>query len=395
MTQNDYRFCAAEYLPSWDERQPQQAFYELAGAAEYIRPDGMPVIASRDDILALCRHPAVHTTDGTHFNLGGQRPLIPLDLDGDTHRKYRKLLDPLFTPKQMAKLEPAVRRLTNELIDGFVHNRQVELYEALCVPLPSRIFISLLGLPLEDLPVFVGFKEAVVRPEGDTFQDQEASRAKAGERMYAYLADTLAKRRRGPCRDDLLSGFIETEIDGDRLTDDEIIDICYLLVIAGLDTVTSSLSCQFAWFAQHPEQRRHVIDNPELMSAAVEELQRFESPVPLGHRYVSDDIEMAGRSFARGTRVQVLWAAANVDPQAFPDPLTVDLARRHNAHVGFAIGPHRCLGSNLARMELRTVIAEFHRRIPDYWVTPTDEIAYTNFGVRGAIHLPLSFPVGG
>src|SRR4029453_11122972 len=100
----------------------------------------MPVIARRDDIRALCRHPAVHTTDGTHFNLGGQRPLIPLDLEGDTHRKYRKLLDPLFTPKQMAKLEPAVRRLTNELIDGFVHNRQVELYEALCVPLPSRIF---------------------------------------------------------------------------------------------------------------------------------------------------------------------------------------------------------------------------------------------------------------
>ncbi len=386
-------FCAAHLLGSWDERHPQSAFVELAGQDAPVRPDGTLVVARREEMAEFLRHPAVRATDGVHYNMGAQRPLIPLDLDGDLHRKYRRLLDPLFTPKRVARLEETIRARTNALIDEFADKGEAELLSDLCATLPTHIFIDLLGLPTDDLPIFLEFKEAVVRPQGATLDEQQANMRAAGERMYAYLAKVLDERRAQPPCDDLIGGFLTVEVDGDRLRDAEIVDICYLLVIAGLDTVTCSLSCMFAWFAEHPDERRQVMADPALLGKAIEELMRFESPVPLGHRWVTEDIEVAGRRFPAGSMVEVVWAAANVDPSAFPDPMTVDFARPHNAHVGFAAGPHRCLGSNLARLELRVALEEFHTRIPEYEITPGEQVLYTNYGVRVAIHLPISFPV--
>ena len=199
----------------------------------------------------------------------------------------------------------------------------------------------------------------------------------------------LEQRRHEPPRDDLIDGFLSTEIDGERLTDTEIIDICYLLVIAGLDTVTSSLALFLAWFAEHPTERAAVVADPSVLPRAIEELLRFESPVPLARRWVTEDIVIGGRMFPAGSMVEVIWAAANVDPTAFPDPLTVDFGRQRNAHVAFAAGPHRCLGSNLARLELRVALEEFHRRFPHFGVAPGQSISYTNYGVRAAVHLPV------
>jgi cytochrome P450 len=386
-------FCAAHELSSWDERHPQAAFAELAGQAAPVRPDGTFVVAARNQMTDFLRHPAVRATDGEHYNLGGKRPLIPLDLDGEAHRRYRGLLDPLFSPKSFARLEPLIRARTNELIDGFAGVGSADLMPSLCGPLPTYLFIDLLGLPAADLPVFLDFKEAVVRPQGATEAEQQANMRAAGDRMYDYLAAVLDERRAGPPREDLIGGFLAAELDGQRLTDEEIADICYLLVIAGLDTVTSSLSCLLAWFAEHPAERHAVTADPGLLPRAVEELMRFESPVPLGHRWVTEDIEVGGRRFPAGTKVEVVWAGANADPSAFREPQGVDFARPHNAHVGFAAGPHRCLGSNLARLELRLAIEEFHRRIPDYTIAAGDQVVYTNYGVRAAIRLPVTFPV--
>ena len=385
-------FCAAHLLEAWDERHPQAAFSELAQHGGFTRPDGVQVVGGREELAEFLRHPAVRATDGVHNNLGAKRPLIPLDLDGDLHRKYRRLLDPLFTPKNVAHLEAAIRARTNALIDDFAAKGEAELMRDLCAPLPTHIFIDMLGLPLEDLPIFLEFKEAVVRPQGDTVEAQEENKRAAGERMYDYLAAELDRRRQEPPRTDLLGGFLTTEVDGERLTETEIVDICYLLVIAGLDTVTCSMSCILAWFAEHPAERQLVVDDPSLLPKAIEELMRFESPVPLGHRWVAEDIDINGRAFPAGSMVEVVWAAANADPRAFPDPGTVDFGRARNAHVAFAAGPHQCLGSNLARLELRLVLEEFLRRIPDYGVTPGREVIYTNYGVRAAVDLPVTFP---
>jgi len=379
-------------LDSWDEQAPQAAFVHLVSNDGLPRADGTLVIAGRAEIGEFLRPPSVHMTDDVHINMVAQRPLIPLDLDGELHRKYRRLLDPLFTPKRVADLEAPIRARTNALIDEFAHAGEVELMAQLCAPLPTQVFVDMLGLPIEDLPIFLEFKEAVVRPQGGTAEEQQAYMHAAGERMYEYLSRTLAERRAGSPGDDLIGGLISTQLDGTRLTDQEIMDISYLLVIAGLDTVTSSMSCLLAWFAEHPAERRSVIDDPSLLPKAIEELLRFESPVPLGHRWVTEDIEIAGRHFPAGSMVEVVWAAANVDPTAFPDPLTVDFGRLRNAHVAFAAGPHRCLGSNLARLELRVAIEEFHRRLPNYAITAGQPVLYTNYGVRAAVHLPISFP---
>ena len=280
-------FCAAHLLESWDEVQPQAAFVELAGADGPERSDGTLVIAGREELAEFLRHPAVRATDGVHNNLGAERPLIPLDLDGDTHRKYRRLLDPLFAPKRVAGLEQAIRDRAGALIDAFATQGQAELMLDFCLPLPTHVFIDLLGLPIADLPAFLDFREAVVRPVGETVEEQRENMQRAGRRMNDYLADVLEQRRGQPGRDDLIDGFLRTELDGVRLTDTEIVDICYLLVVAGLDTVTSSLACFLAWFAEHPDERSAVIADPRLLPSAIEELLRFESPVPLGHRWVT------------------------------------------------------------------------------------------------------------
>jgi cytochrome P450 len=285
-------FCAAHLLASWDERHPQSAFAQLAGEDCPIRPDGTLVVARREELVEFLRHPAVRATDGIHYNLGARRPLIPLDLDGDAHRTYRRLLDPLLSPKQVARLEPMIRARTNALIDAFADRGEADLLSELCAPLPTHLFIDLLGLPLDDLPFFLDFKEAVVRPQGATIEEQQLNMQAAGERMYDYLIATLCERRADPAKDDLIGGFLRTELAGRQLTDTEIVDICYLLVIAGLDTVTCSLSCILAWFAQHPHERQRVIAEPPLLGPAIEELMRFESPVTLGHRWVAEDIEI-------------------------------------------------------------------------------------------------------
>ena len=179
-------FCPAQLLESWDEAQPQAAFVELAGTDGPARPDGTLVVAGREELAEFLRHPAVRATDGVHHNLGAERPLIPLDLDGEKHRKYRRLLDPLFTPKRVAALEDAIRERAGALLDALADASAagaVELMTTFCLPLPTQVFIDLLGLPLADLPAFLDFREAVVRPVGDTVDEQQDNMRAAGRRM--------------------------------------------------------------------------------------------------------------------------------------------------------------------------------------------------------------------
>jgi cytochrome P450 len=180
-----------------------------------------------------------------------------------------------------------------------------------------------------------------------------------------------------------------SEVDGHRLTRENILDILYLLMIAGLDTVASSFSCIIAWLAQHPEERRELTADRTRWALALEELMRFESPVFVGTRLATKDVEINGRAFTAGTTFIVSWAAANLDPAAFEDAQTVKLDRSPNKHIAFASGMHRCLGSHLARLELRTALQRLHERIPDYRIDPDDEMVYETVGVRGAKRLPI------
>ena len=321
--------------------------------------------------------------------IGTGRPLIPLMLDGPEHTKYRSLLDPLFAPKEVAKIEQRTRALCDDLIDGFGGQGQVDLYGQFCDPLPSQIFLTLLGLPLEDIAFLQWFKDGIIRPT------DEEHRTAVSPRMVSYIYAELDRRAElGDPGDDLFGGFMKAEVDGRRLSREDVVDIVFLLVMAGLDTVAASLSCMFEWLARHPKERQRLIDDPSGWPAAIEELLRVQTPVVAGARYATADFVLGGQQINAGDTLQVHWAAANLDGNIFENPTDVDLTRTGNRHIAFASGFHRCLGSTLARMELRVALETFHARIPDYGLDPARPAGINNTGIRDVDPLPIVFSPG-
>jgi cytochrome P450 len=381
--------------------QPQTAAWrELLEGDPVLDRDGTTplVLSRREDIVFVNQHPAVLGNGSAGPAMGGDQKVIPLDLDGPDHRKFRRLLDPLFAPKskvsQIASLEPIVRRMANELIDGFAARGSVEFYEEFAAKLPTIIFVDMLGLPQDDRQFFLDFVSDIIRPEGETYDERNAVRAAAPPRMFAYLAEAMEKRRPDPdAYPGLITGLMQIEIEGERLTDREALNIMFLLMIAGLDTVTASLSCLVSWLGRHPEERKAIVEDPSLLPAAIEELMRFESPVQWGHRVATEDITLpSGVTVKAGEDMQLVWAAGNVDESFFPNATTVDLRRPDSRkHIAFASGAHRCLGSHLARLEMRCALEELHRRIPDYRVTDESALVYGAGTVRAVLNLPLEF----
>jgi cytochrome P450 len=305
--------------------------------------------------------------------------------------KFRRLLDPLFAPREVGKLEGAVRSLVNDLIDDFVDTGRCEFNADVAVPLPCTVFLRLMGLPLEDLDLFLRFKDGIIRPQATSGEQRAAMARATGSEIYAYFERVVAERRAEP-RDDLLSGFIAAEIDGERLTTEDILDISYLFLLAGLDTVTASLGCAVAYLAAHPDRQQALRDDPSLVPAAVEELLRWETPVPGVPRITTREIEVAGTTIPAGQAVTCLLATANTDGAEFPEPESIDFAREGNRHLAFGGGVHRCLGSHLARLEMRVALEEFHRRVPAYAVTEGETPIYA-MGIRSLEYLPLTWNV--
>lgn len=368
---------------------PQPTYHRLQREAPLLHTSDGVLLARHRDVMDALRNAEVFSSDMEAVHLGNVRPLIPLQIDPPDHLKYRKILDPLFAPREVNKLEPEVRQLTNRLIDAFVDDGRVEYTRAFAVPLPCTVFLALMGLPREELATFLRFKDDIIRPPGLGTPEGARVQRETGQEMYAYFASVVADRRAHP-RDDLVSRFTTAEVDGQRLTDEEILDICYLFIMAGLDTVTASLSCSMAYLARHPEHQRALAEDPGLVPSAVEELLRWESVVPGVPRVLTRDVELHGERLPKGTRVHPLIGAANVDPDEFPDPDRVDFHRQGNRHLAFGGGIHRCLGSHLARLELRVALGEWHRRIPEYAIAPGEEPVYVP-GLRTVETLPLVF----
>jgi cytochrome P450 len=369
-------------------RNPQE-FYRRARAAGAIVPaafGGFEVVGRQEVEFAL-QHPEIFSSAMEAVDLGQSVPLIPLQVDPPEHSKYRKLLDPIFSPKRMNLIEPDITRLVNELIDGFVDDGSCEFTTALAEPLPSSVFLRLLGLPLSDLPLFMEMKNGILRPAGgDDLEQIQANQRVTAKKIEDFFADALADRRRKP-QDDLLTMFADAEVGGDRLTDDEILGICFLFLLAGLDTVTDTLECFFAYLARHPVQRHQIVEDPSIIPTAVEELLRWETPVTGVARVATEDVELGGCPIHRGDHVGVSIGSANTDEGFLPDAYDV-LLTRNSKHLAFGAGVHRCLGSHLARLELRTTLREWHARIPDYEIAPGTELNFM-YGLRQVDELPL------
>lgn len=362
--------------------------------------EGFAVAASRRVVDDVLRHPEVFTSQGV-VQLGNVRPLIPLSIDPPDHVGYRKLLDPLFAPKRMDAIEDDIAARVNHFIDAFVERGSCHFTEELAVPFPSAVFLGLMGLPWEELDHFLRMKDGIIRPGGATLMEAEKVdpverkriQDETAQEIYDYFNAILDERQRQP-QDDILSGFLQAEVEGRRLSREDILDICFLFLIAGLDTVTDSLTCFFAFLAQHPGHRRQIAEDPSVIPAAVEELLRWESPVPGVPRMAIADTELASCPVKAGTIVMASLGAANVDPSEFEDPFEVRFDRQTNRHVGFGGGVHRCLGSHLARRELRVTLREWHRRIPEYTLAPGSDLHYAR-GLRSVENLELVWDPAG
>ena len=353
---------------------------------------GFPVVSRYEDVMWGLRHPEIFSSEmEEQMQLGTERPMIPQQVDPPVQTQFRRILDPCFSRKRMAALEPGIRRHASELIDRVIDAGECDFNPAFAIPLPCTAFLQLMGLPKEELDLFLRLKDGILRPhlfvDGYDLEKAQAHRNNTGKEIYAYFEDVIAKRRSNP-GDDMVSFLLATEIEGDRLTDEQILDVSFLLILAGLDTVTATLGCNIAYLAANPSQRQRLVDDPEQIPAAVEELLRWETPVTGVPRLCVQDTEIGGMPIKKGEMVTFLLGAANADEAEFASANQVDLGREANRHVAFGAGPHRCLGSHLARMEVRVAMEEWHRRIPTYSIREGETPTYSP-GIREVQYLPL------
>jgi cytochrome P450 len=327
---------------------------------------------------------------------GAHRHLIPIEVDPPEHHLYRRLLDPMFAPRTVNALEPVITALVNEHIDKFEANGECVFDVELAVPLPSQVFLSVMGLPLDDTDLLLAFKDGILRPgyrEGIDLTDNDAVaeiNQKTVTDTYDYFQKFIDERRAGPDVDDVMGRVLTGEMEGRRLTDEEILDACFLLLIAGLDTITNSLTLFYYQLANRPDLRQQIIDDPEIITEAVEELLRWETPTPSVFRLATKDKDLCGFAVKKGELIAIDLGAANTDPAFQEDAGELRFDREPNPHFSFSGGIHRCSGSHLARQELRITMREWHKRIPHYRIKAGTEPIWPP-GLRSVENLVLEW----
>lgn len=370
---------------------PQETYRALREEAVVMPVDlqigPMMIVAGDTEVREVLKHPEVYSSGVDAVHIGQIRPLIPLQIDPPEHKSFRKLLDPLFSPKRVAGLEDSTRALVRELIAAVVDDGHCNFHHAIAERLPTTVFLQLLGLPVSRLHEFLELKDGIIRPPTTDPKERIRMVDATGAKIYAVLQEVLDERVEQP-QDDFMSDFLSAEVDGHTLTHDQILDIGYLFFLAGLDTVTASLDCFLAYLAQHPDQRQRLVGDPSRIPHAIEELLRWETPVQGVVRITTEDTELAGCPIEKGTTVQVLLGSANTDDTAWEAVDTVDFDRDSNKHLAFCAGAHRCLGSHLARMELRVALEEWHAAVPDYSLAEGTDLLYT-MGLRSVENLEL------
>jgi cytochrome P450 len=314
---------------------------------------------------------------------------IVINLDPPRQQQLRKVLNPYFSPGRMKDLEPQVRAITDGLIDNFIESGRGDLADVAWQQPGIVFFRHLLGMPVEDVPLYIEAADLGINGES------EEVRIGAMTNLYHRVRDEIDRRRSEPPRDDLIDVLLAAEIDGEKLSFDDAVANALLLVQAGLETTSSAMSFALFYLGTHASERDRLVREAELMPTAVEEFIRFAGSVHGLHRSVAEEVELSGQKFCPGETVVVNYAAANRDAREFDEPDKCILDRQTNRHLGFGAGVHRCLGSNLARLEFRVGVEQTLKRIPDYSIPPGAKVDFHGNSVtRGYRALPVVFTPG-
>jgi len=316
---------------------------------------------------------------------------IMLFRDPPDHTRLRGLVNKAFTPRTVERLAPRIEQLVDELLVRPQADGGMDVIADLATPLPLLVIAELLGVPKEDYKSLKRWSDDLAIMLDGSVALQFAGRAlPSAIQFIEYLRSVVEARRRAP-QDDLLSALIATQEAGEGLTDDEILGTAMVLLAAGHETTTNLIGNGVLALLQHPGERARLVADPALLPSAVDEMLRFDPPVHATSRVLPEDLEIDGIVIPKRQEIGLLLAAANRDPEAFPDPDRFDVARRDNRHVAFGFGIHFCPGAGLARLEGRLAIAALLRLAPEMRLT-TDTLQWRpGFLFRGVEKLPIAW----
>jgi cytochrome P450 len=369
-------------------RAPHEYYGRLrrGGAVHEITSDNGEIVSTIVDgveVIRALRDESFSVHMATDF--GRLRAIIPQQIDPPEHRRYRRHLDPLLRRSQMELMDPLAAKEANRLIDQFDGEGECEFRRQFATPFSGALFMDLMGLPRADLSFLTDAKENILKPRGSNVAEQHLNQVQWAKSLELYFEDVVRSRDKGTDRSSLVSQLIASEVEGERLSDEEVIDVLFQLPLASLDTVSATLVLMWAFLGGSPEHQGAVRGGSTTIEAAVEELMRFLSPVSAAKRFASKDTVVAGCPIPANQRTFIAISSANCDPAIFPDPDNVDFGRERNHHYAFGGGPHRCLGIHFARFELGVAMREWHRRIPLYSCSDSEDLQYSDVNLARVI----------
>ena len=394
--QTDFDHTAPEYAA--DAPAIWQELRETCPVAHTDRFGGTWLPTRHEDISAVAHDTEHFTSRGVIVSVFepetpapvGYAP--PITSDPPFHQIARGLLLPAFAPKAIRPLEAPTRAFCSQLIDQILVDLPasgvVDVAEQYAQHIPVCVIAHMLGVPAEDGDRFRGFIHRILEMAGQN--DEPVS---AEDTMVHYIFTQIEKRRGEPS-DDLIGFLLQAEIDGVPLTDEHIVGTIALILLAGIDTTWSAIGASIWYFAQHPQECARLIAQPELMPFAIEEMLRAFAPVTMA-RKVAQDVNLGGKQLLEGDWVLLPFPSANRDPEFFENPNEVILDREKNRHAAFGLGIHRCLGSNLARMELTVALEEWLAKVPEFELAEPEAVLWSTGQVRGPRKLPIRIPAAG
>ncbi len=355
------------------------------------------VLSRYDDIVQVSKNPEVFSA--AQGVLPESDAIVSIVcMDDPRHLRLRKLVNRGFTPRMVGMLEPKIRALTNEILDGIAARGTCDLVREVAVPLPLYIIAEMLGIPREDFPRFHNWSDRLINVAGNYEDMAKVTDAMTAYNEYGtYLQEIFAARRR-EAREDLTGILVAAQQDGmlaedeEAMENDEIVMFMTLLLVAGNETTRNAIAGGMLALMEHPDQFALLRRHPEVIDLAVEEILRYVTPIICFRRTVTQPAEIRGQAVAPGDRVLMLYQSANRDEAVFTDPDRFEVTRDPNPHLAFGIGAHFCLGANLARAELRIMVEALVERFPDMRVAPgaTPERMASTL-VRGIRRLPVQF----
>jgi cytochrome P450 len=330
----------------------------LRDAGPVVFMNGHYYLTRREDVLAALRNPKVFSSRLALQPPGSPLPVVPLAFDPPEHTRYRKVLQPYFSPHALSSSRAVLERHAAEMIGAFARVGECEAMAQLARLYPFQVFLDLYGLPLEDRDQVITWKDAIAADKPYLTQEDLAE----GNKLLTYLAEAIRRRRENP-GSDMLSQVMTGP---GEFTDLELLGMTHLLVLAGLDTVTAAIGFSLYELARRPQLRAQLRGNPKQIRVFIEEIVRLEPSAPVAPRVTTEVVTVGGMTLPAGTPVRLCMAAINRDgsDETSTDELVMD--GKVHRHWGFGGGPHRCLGSHLGRMELTVVVGEWLDQIPDF-----------------------------